>query len=190
MMIKSKVKNCIEKFKLKYKFHKEHSLIGKIISCRNYKFVHPSKNVRIKDYCRIDCIDKWNGQVYTPDLKIGKGVIINDYFTAFVTDKCSIGDDCIFANRCTIVTENHGINPENPLPYHKQALINGPVSIGRNCWIATEVIFLPNSSIGDNVVVAAHSVVNKQFPSNVIIAGAPAKIIKKYNFDRHRWEKI
>lgn len=33
-------------------------------------------------------------------------------FTAFISDECKIGDDCIFANRCTIVTENHGMNPE------------------------------------------------------------------------------
>lgn len=52
------------------------------------------------------------------------------------------------------------------------------------------MIFLPNSSIGDNVVVAAHSVVNKKFLSNVIIGGAPAKIIKEYNFERHCWEKV
>ena len=82
------------------------------------------------------------------------------------------------------------MNPESDLPYHAQNLINGPVSIGNNCWIATEVIFLPNSSIGDNCVVAAHSVVNKHFPSNVIIGGAPAKVLKKYNFETHQWEKV
>ena len=149
-----------------------------------------SNNVRIKDYCRIDCIDEWRKLKYHPSFEIGKGVIINDFFTAFISDSCSIGDDSIFANRCTIVTENHGIDPENALPYHAQNLTNGPVTIGCNCWIATDVIFLPNATIGDNVVVAAHSVVNKVFPSNVMIAGAPAKIIKKYNFDTHAWERV
>lgn len=188
--MKSKIKREINKFLLKRRFRKIDSSIGKIISCENYRFVHPLSGVRIKDFCRIDCIEYWNGQTYHPNFEIGTGVIINDYFTAFISDECRIGDDCIFANRCTIVTENHGMNPENSLPYHAQNLINGPVLIGKNCWIATDVIFLPNSSIGDNVIVAAHSVVNKKFPSNVIIAGAPAKIIKKYNFEKHCWERV
>lgn len=188
--MKSKIKKIIDKIFVKRKFQKTNSSIGKIISCENYQYIHPSKGVRIKDFCRIDCIDHWHGQVYYPNFEIGKGVIINDYFTAFISDECKIGDDCIFANRCTIVTENHGMNPEKNLPYHAQNLTNGSVIIGKNCWIATDVIFLPNSSIGDNVVVAAHSVVNKVFPSNVIIGGAPARIIKKYNFENHCWEKV
>lgn len=184
------LKSRIEVIKLKYRFYKSASTIGKVISCSNPQYIDLKGNVRIKDYTRIDCIDKWRNENCTPKFDIGKGVIINDFFTAFVTTGCKIGDDCIFANRCTIVTENHGMNPESDLPYHAQDLINGPVSIGNNCWIATEVIFLPNSSIGDNCVVAAHSVVNKKFPSNVIIGGAPAKVLKKYNFDTHQWEKV
>lgn len=189
-MLKNKIKSRIEVIRLKLKFKKTKSHIGKVISCKNCKYIYPSNKVTIKDYCRIDCIDKWRSDVYHPSFIIGNGVIINDYFTAFITDECRIGDDCIFANRCTIVTENHGMNPEEKMPYHAQNLINGPIFIGKNCWIATEVIFLPNSSIGDNVIVAAHSVVNKKFPSNVIIGGAPAKIIKKYNYEKHCWEKI
>ncbi|WP_459592381.1 acyltransferase [Enterococcus cecorum] len=190
MKLKSKIKKIMNDYFFRRKFKKNNSSVGKIISCENYQYVYPSNGVRIKDYCRIDCISNWHGQVYHPSLEIGNGVIINDYFTAFISDECKIGDDCIFANRCTIVTENHGMNPEEKLPYHAQNLTNGPVIIGSNCWIATDVIFLPNSSIGDNVVVAAHSVVNKKFPSNVIIGGAPAKIIKEYNFEKHCWEKV
>ena len=190
MKIVTKFKKINDVFCMRRKFRKVNSSIGKIISCQKNQYIHLSSSVRIKDYCRIDCIDTWNNQKLQPYFEIGKGVIINDYFTAFITDNCKIGDNCIFANRCTIVTENHGMNPEDASPYHAQNLVNGPVSIGKNCWIATEVIFLPNSSIGDNVIVAAHSVVNKKFPSNVIIAGAPAKIIKVYNFTTHRWEKV
>ena len=183
-------RNVLNVIKVKIRFRRHNSNIGKIISINNNEYISIGKNVRIKDFCRIDCIDKWHEEKYYPNLDIGNGVIINDFFTAFITDNCKIGDNCIFANRCTIVTENHGMNPEEKLPYHAQNLINGPVTIGKNCWISTEVIFLPNSSIGNNVIVAAHSVVNKKFPSNVIIGGVPAKIIKKYNFETHKWEKV
>lgn len=54
-----------------------------------------------------------------------------------------------------------------------------PVIIGRNVWIGNNVMILKGSCIGDNSIIGAGSVVTgKKFPSNVIIAGNPAKVIK------------
>lgn len=57
--------------------------------------------------------------------------------------------------------------------------INLPVQIGKNCFIGARSIILPGVTIGDEVVVAAGSVVTKSFGSNVVIGGNPAKVIKK-----------
>lgn len=53
-----------------------------------------------------------------------------------------------------------------------------PVIIGDNVWIGGDATILPGVTIGDNVVIGAGSVVTKDIPSNVVIAGNPAKIIK------------
>ena len=50
--------------------------------------------------------------------------------------------------------------------------------IGSHCFIGCGSIVLPNITIGDHVIVAAGSVVTKDVPSNCIVAGNPAKIIK------------
>lgn len=57
----------------------------------------------------------------------------------------------------------------------------GQTIIGSNCWIAPHCIILPNVKIGNNVVVATGSVVTKDIPDNVVVAGVPAKIIKPRN---------
>jgi acetyltransferase-like isoleucine patch superfamily enzyme len=60
--------------------------------------------------------------------------------------------------------------------------------IGKNCFIAIRSIIMPGVNIGDEVIVAAGSVVTKDVPSNCIVAGVPAKIIKKnilMNNDSH-----
>ena len=58
---------------------------------------------------------------------------------------------------------------------------NGDISIGNNVWICDNVVILAGAKIGNNCVIAANSVVNKEFPDNCLIGGVPAKIIKKIN---------
>ena len=59
------------------------------------------------------------------------------------------------------------------------AVISKSVLIGDNVFIGQNVTILKGVKIGDNVVIGNGAVVTKSFPDNVIIAGNPAKIIKK-----------
>ncbi|MDE6772661.1 MAG: sugar O-acetyltransferase, partial [Muribaculaceae bacterium] len=54
-----------------------------------------------------------------------------------------------------------------------------PVAIGHNVWIGGDAVILPGVTIGDNVVIGAGAVVTRSFPSNVVIAGNPARVIKE-----------
>jgi acetyltransferase-like isoleucine patch superfamily enzyme len=51
--------------------------------------------------------------------------------------------------------------------------------IGKNCFIGCGSIILPGVTIGDSVIVGAGSVVTKDVPSNCIVAGNPARVIKE-----------
>lgn len=53
-----------------------------------------------------------------------------------------------------------------------------PITVGSNVFIGYGSILLPGVSVGDNVVIGAHSVVSKNIPSNVVAAGIPARVIK------------
>ena len=54
-----------------------------------------------------------------------------------------------------------------------------PIKVGDNVWICGNVTVLAGVSIGDNSVIAAGSLVNKDIPPNVLAAGNPCKIVKK-----------
>lgn len=49
---------------------------------------------------------------------------------------------------------------------------------------------LPNSTIGNDCIVAANSIVNKKFLDNCMIGGTPARILKMYDFEKHKWIKV
>ena len=59
---------------------------------------------------------------------------------------------------------------------------NSSPTIGNGVWVAPGARVIGNIKIGNNVVIGANSVVNKSFPSNVTVAGIPAKIINKKGY--------
>lgn len=54
-----------------------------------------------------------------------------------------------------------------------------PIKIGNNCWIGANAVILPAVELGDHVIVAAGAVVSRSFPSNCVIGGVPARILKE-----------
>ncbi|MFE8729811.1 DapH/DapD/GlmU-related protein, partial [Aeromonas hydrophila] len=54
-----------------------------------------------------------------------------------------------------------------------------PISIGDGCWIGADVLIIGGVTIGKGVVVAAGSVVTRDIPDNVLVAGVPAVIKRR-----------
>lgn len=183
------IKREIENTRTKALFRRSGSLLINPYLCSNSRYIQVGKAVKIKDFARIECYDNFHGIKLEPYLEIEDDVIINNNFTCFVANTVHIGKKSILANNVMIASENHGMNPESNLPYHAQPLITKPTSIGENCWIGANVSILCGVNIGNNCIVGANSVVNKSFPDYCIIAGNPGKIIKKYNFISHCWER-
>lgn len=97
-----------------------------------------------------------SGVIITSDIQIGTGVLINIGST--------IGHDSIIGD---FVEISPGVN------------ISGNCSIGKFSNLGTNSTILPKVKIGENVTVGAGSVVTKDIPSNCIVVGIPAKIIKE-----------
>lgn len=96
----------------------------------------------------------------------------------------------LIASHVMISSENHGTDPESDTPYMNQPLITKPVSIGDGCWIGEKVCILPGVNIGKKCIIGAGSVVTKSIPDYSIAAGNPARVIKKYSYETHNWEKV
>jgi acetyltransferase-like isoleucine patch superfamily enzyme len=88
-----------------------------------------------------------------------------------------IGNDVIMGPNVNIFSENHNYSNSEVI-IRKQGETRKSVKINDNCWIGAGSIILGGAEIGEGCVIAAGSVVTKSFPSNSIIGGVPAKIIK------------
>ena len=138
---------------------------------------------------RLDCWPSYAGVKLSPRLVIGNRALIGLNFTAVCSDTLQIGDDVMIAAGVSIVTENHGMDPELPQGYRDQPLISAPVCIENGCWIGTNVVILPGVTVGEKSIIGANSVVTKDIPPHSIAAGIPAKVIKTWDFEQHCWVK-
>ncbi|MEK1372814.1 sugar O-acetyltransferase [Limosilactobacillus fermentum] len=113
---------------------------------------------------------------YGLNIHVGHDFLTNYNLTILDIAKVTIGDHVMIGPNVDIYTVNHLLDKEGRRHYHATAL---PVTIGNDVWIGGKATILPGVTIGDNVVVAAGAVVTKDVPSNTIVAGVPARVIKE-----------
>lgn len=140
--------------------------------------------------CRFDL----EGEGIT--LHIGDNCRFNDYVHITAYKEVTIGDNCLFASKIYISDTSHGDynltgQEHGPaVPPNDRELFFAPVKIGNNVWIGESVSVLKGVTIGDGCVIGASSVVTKSIPDGCIVVGNPARIIKKWNPDTEKWERV
>ena len=115
----------------------------------------------------------------------GEEFLVNYNVTILDIAPVSIGDYVMIGPNTLITTVNHPISPKKRRRHLGQAK---PVVIGNDVWIGGGCTILPGVTIGNNVVVAAGSVVTKDVPDNCIVGGVPAKIIREIEDDAEQEE--
>lgn len=91
-----------------------------------------------------------------------------------------IGDH-VFTGPYVYITDQNHVYDDPSIPVGRQWPRNNPVSIGEGSWLGTGAIILPGTRIGRQCVVAGGAVVRGEFPDHCVIAGVPAKIVRRYS---------
>lgn len=179
-------------FKLKRKI-----FIGKKVKISNKSNFKFGSGCTIENYVSIDCyssstikfgdivkIGKFSTISTTSHLsKLGKGLeignnsAIGEYSYLGCSGGVKIGDNVIMGQYVSFHSENHNFSDKSQL-ICEQGVTSQGIKLGNNIWVGSKVTFLDGCVLGDNIVVAAGSVVKGKFLSNIVIGGVPAKIIK------------
>ncbi len=143
---------------------------------------------------RLDAISNFLEQQFNPKVIIGNKVSFGvDTHIACVSE-IKIGDNCLAGSRVTIIDHDHGIyrseGYKSSVPYSapsQRELCTEPIVIENNVHIGENAIILKGVTIGEGAIIAAGAVVTKDVPKFSIVAGNPAKIIKRFNEEEKIW---
>lgn len=156
--------------------------------CMTTRYLKMGHNIYIGPNARIEGVDKYNAVTFTPVIELSDGVTIQQNIHLTCANHVSIGANTAIAANVTI-TDIHHPYDDIEKSIDSQDIIVGEVVIGSDCKLYNNVVILPNVHIGKHVTVGANSVVCSDLPSYSVAVGMPAYIVKRYDFELHKWRK-
>lgn len=152
--------------------------------CHEYNHLMPSETKRrndiiIKLFAKTGCkflIEQPFFCDYGYNIEIGENFYANVNCVILDEAKVKFGDNVFIAPNCGFYTAGHPFDvPQRNLGLEYAR----PITIGNNVWIGAQVCVLPGVTIGDNCVIGAGSVVNKDIPGGSLAVGNPCRVIRK-----------
>lgn len=146
--------------------------------------------VRICAHARIEAITSYAGVSKKPKLIIEDNVLINQNFHCTCAEYLRIGEGTSITANCGVFDIVHPyedtlINPR------RQKIKTKPIEIGKHCVIGMNSVILPGAILGDHVIVGCNCTVREgYYPSYSVLAGSPAKIVKRYDEIKKQWLSV
>lgn len=126
----------------------------------------------------------------SPKITLGKGCRIGRRSTISAKNLVALEDDVLLAPSVLLMDHNHEFS-DIQRPIHEQGVTEGgKITVEKNCWLGCSVVVLCTKGelrIGRNSVIGANSVVTRSVPPFSVIAGNPARLVKRYDPNRQRW---
>jgi acetyltransferase-like isoleucine patch superfamily enzyme len=145
---------------------------GKPIFCKGLRNISINRKFRIFPGSRIECLR--SGRI-----SIGENVSIGHNLFMQTSSSVDIGSNVNISANVFIGSTDYSIKPYDGESYLKQEEVERPVVIGDGVFIGYGVTILPGTCLSKGCVVGANSVVKGRFESGSIIAGSPARLIRK-----------
>ncbi|MFM5068832.1 DapH/DapD/GlmU-related protein [Aeromonas veronii] len=156
------------------------SYLGPPCYVSGLRFWQFGNRVRIYPHARIESL---GGVIRVGDnVSIGQNLHIISKLSVDIGNKTTISANVFISD----VDHCYEVIDANIM---EQSLISKKTTIGENCFIGYGCVILPGTVLGKQCIVGANSVVKGIFPDYCVVAGSPAKIIKRYDNNDCIWKK-
>ena len=122
-------------------------------------------------------------------LSIDDGATIGHFSHIIALSQVVIEKNVLLADKVFISDCTHNYEQINSPILSQGVSIFKPVLIGEGSWLG-ENVCVCGASIGKHCVVGANSVVIEDIPDYSVAVGSPAKVVKKYDFEKEQWVKV
>jgi len=151
-------------------------------------YAHLGDRVRIKQFTNINLHPPHRkskkGLLFLGnDVSIAQGCMISAY------GEIEIGENTVIGPY-TLITDNSRKPGDVSMASKDQEVVLGHVHIGADCFIGFNSCILMNVTIGKHCIVGASSVVTRDIPPFSIVAGAPGRVIKRFDFEKREWVSV
>jgi acetyltransferase-like isoleucine patch superfamily enzyme len=119
-------------------------------------------------------------------LEIGDGSAIGHFNHIYATKRISIGKSVLTADKVYISDNMHEFSDVSIPIINQHVRQISEVEIGDGTWLGENVCVI-GAKVGKQSIVGANSVVTKDIPDYCVAVGAPARIVKRYSFDKKEW---
>ena len=123
----------------------------------------------------------------TGRIVIGRNVALSRRVEIDYSGEVRIDDYVMFSEEVRVYSHHHPVDGDpNVMLYYrvKSGFTPGRIHFKRSCWIGSRAMIMPGvKTIGENSIVAAGSIVTKDVPDGVVVAGIPARVIRRLGFD-------
>lgn len=165
----------------------------RIVGGRHISF---GRNIYAHRNLWLEAVTSYQSQRFTPAITLGDHVSFSDGVHLSAISSIVIGNHVLMGSRVYISDHNHGTykgerqsRPDEP-PSLRVLGGGGEVTIGDNVWIGDNSVIVGPASIGKGAIIGANSVVRGVILPNSMVAGAPAKLIKVFNFQTGSWDRV
>ncbi|HBE81127.1 MAG TPA: hypothetical protein DDW65_25555 [Firmicutes bacterium] len=174
-------------FSVKSKHYGKNLLLSENITINNPKCITFGDNCSVDNGAAFFPLSNSGGKRYPAKIIMGNNVHIGSY-SRFASMNCvEIEDDVLLAAFVHITDHSHEFR-DISLPVHLQGVFTkGSVRIGKGSWLGYGCNILAGVTLGEHCVVAAGAIVTKSVPPYSVVAGCPAKVIKRYDFEKEAW---
>tara|TARA_A100001011_G_scaffold400442_1_gene515026 strand:- start:4795 stop:5235 length:441 start_codon:yes stop_codon:yes gene_type:complete len=114
------------------------------------------------------------------NISLGERVSIHQFTYFDAQGEIEIGNNVAIGNHVKLITSDH-VFDKSDVPIKDQGIETNKITIKDNVWIGAGATILKGVVIGENSIIGAQSLVNKNIPPNVIAVGVPCKVIKERN---------